>query len=175
MRQYPWIFRYGLGHSGQLGIRLCGLWLAGAWIGSWLCGCMAAEFGQLLHQAAAQGAVGLGGLGISLIPLALTLAASSLGWRWPVWLLCGLRGMLLGCGLGWLRICFGQAAGMLAVLLLFSLLLSSPVLLWYWWRCLHRAGEVRLWEFLWCLTALTVIWAMDRWMIGPFLERVVTM
>ncbi len=174
MRQYPLVYRCRLGRSGALGLRLCVLWSTGVILGWLLCPGQPGQVGQLLDQATLQPTQGFVGLGVGLIPLALTLAFSALGWRLPVWLLCAVRGALLGLGLGWLSVCYGQAAGLLAVLLLFSLLASSPVLLWYWWRCLGAEDGCRLGDFLWSLAGISVIWAADHWMIAPFLVRVMS-
>ena len=79
---------------------------------------------------------------------------------------CLLRGISLGFFLG----VFSAVGGLwLAVLLLFSGLVYSPVLLWYLWRRLELGLGGACMDCLWCGLAGILLAAADTWLVAPFL------
>ena len=89
-----------------------------------------------------------------------------------LYLLCLLRGVSLGMALlGCVRI-YGTAGPMMAALLLCSLLLFSPVMLWYWNRALSRDRSGLLADTLYCCAAALVLLGADLWIVAPFLGEI---
>lgn len=151
-----------------LGLSLMGLWFAGVSLGLW-----AARFHgdpvRVLSLTAADTALRFSGACVvTMLPLFLSAFAVFFFHRLGAYLFCTCRGILIGFSLG----CVVDAGGFwLGLLLLFSGLFSSPVLLWFLWRRLELDMRRFLPDCAWALAALMAIAAMDTWVAAPFLER----
>lgn len=103
---------------------------------------------------------------VTVLPLLLSAFAVFFFRRFGAYLACALRGLSIGFMMGVLT----AAGGMwLCVLLLFSALGFSPVLLWYLWRRLDRGMPGFYPDGLRCLLAGVVLAAVDTWVVAPFL------
>lgn len=89
-----------------------------------------------------------------------------------LYFLCLIRGISLGAGLAACAGIYGQAGPMMALLLLFSLVLFSPVMLWYWTRALCADHAERLADTLLCCAAALVLLGVDLWITAPFLGEI---
>lgn len=108
---------------------------------------------------------------VNLIPLLIS-AFAVLIFPGVVYILCLLRGILLGAGLlACVRI-YAQAGPMMAVLTLFSLVLFSPVMLWYWSRVWNGDRSGFLADTLFCICAAMVLLWLDLCVIAPFLREI---
>lgn len=108
---------------------------------------------------------------VNVFPLLISAFAAFIN-RNLLYGFCLLRGVGLGLGLCACARVYGQAGLMMSVLLLFSLVLFSPVLLWYWsgvLRC-ERTGIGR--DTAVCLCIAAVLALADYWLIAPFLWEV---
>ena len=150
------------------GLRLIAVWFAGVSLGLW-----AARFYgdsvRVLSLTAGRTALSFpGACLVSVLPLFLSAFAVFFFHRLGAYLFCTCRGILIGFSLG----CVVDAGGFwLGLLLLFSGLFSSPVLLWFLWRRLELDMRRFLPDCAWALAALMAIAAMDTWVAAPFLER----
>ena len=149
-------------------LALGGVWFAGVSLGLW-----AARFHgdpvRALSLTAADTALRFSGACVvTMLPLFLSAFAVFFFHRLGAYLFCTCRGILIGFSLG----CVVDAGGFwLGLLLLFSGLFSSPVLLWFLWRRLELDMRRFLPDCAWALAALMAIAAMDTWVAAPFLER----
>ena len=112
--------------------------------------------------------------GLAVVNLFPLLTSAFAVWINPnlIYPLCLLRGMSLGLGLCACAKLYGEAGLMMASLLLFSLTLFSPVLLWYWSQALSRkTADLRRDTAVCCGIALALA-LVDLWVIAPFLLEV---
>lgn len=150
-----------------------GLTLGEVWFAGVSLGLLAARFyGEpvaALSLNAGGGALSFAGACVvTMLPLFLSAFAVFFFHRAGAILACALRGITIGFMLG----CSVLAGGFwLALLLQFSGLCSSPVLLWFLWRRLSRGTDRFRRDVVCCLTAAAVIAAVDTWVIAPFLAR----
>lgn len=150
-----------------------GLTLGGVWFAGVSLGLLAARFyGEpvaALSLTAGGGALSFAGACVvTMLPLLLSAFAVFFFHRAGAILACALRGITIGFMLG----CFVLAGGFwLALLLLFSGLCGSPVLLWFLWRRLSRGADRFRRDAVCCLAAAAVIAAVDTWAVAPFLAR----
>ena len=150
------------------GLALGGAWFAGLSLGLWA----ARFYGEpvtALSLAAGGGALSFyGACVVTMLPLFLSAFAVFFFHRAGAYLCGALRGVCIGFMLG----CFVMAGGFwLGMLLLFSGLLSSPVLLWFLWRRLLLGTDRFRRDALCALAGAAVIAAVDTWAVAPFLAR----
>lgn len=152
---------------------LTGLWIAGLLGGAVYASHFAQAWTEMLSQAALCPVRWSGALSVTFFPLIVSLTAVLLLGKNVLWILCPIRSFLLGIMLGAVGICWGRQAPVMAVLLLFSLLLSSSVLLMMWQRML--CGEIREYamDSAVCAGVLALIAAADTWIVSPFLVEVI--
>lgn len=152
---------------------LTGLWIAGLLGGAVYALRFAQAWTGMLSQAVRCPVRWSGALSVTLFPLIVSLAAVLILGKNVIWMLCPIRSFLLGMMLGVVGICWGRQAPVMAVLLLFSLLLSSGVLLMMWQRML--CGDVRAcaMDSAVCAGVLVLIAAADTWIVSPFLVEVI--
>ena len=145
------------------------------WVAGLALGCSAVRFyGDVycgLLESAAMHRPDFAGLSvINLIPLLISAAAVNI---YPElsYILCLCRGFLLGFGLGACVLVYGTAGMMMAWLLLFSFLLFSPVLLWYW-SCVMQGQRITGRDTLMCACGAFVLAWAEHWVIVPFLQEI---
>ncbi len=145
-------------------------WLAGLSLGFLAARFHGGTLASLILQSAAVCGSPLGTLFATMFPLFLSACAVFLlDSRW-IYSLCLLRGLGLGVMLG--AVCAACPGGLLlGLLLLFSALLYSPVLFWYWLRRLCCCGGA-LRDTLIALALGLGICTVDQWAISPFLAYV---
>lgn len=89
-----------------------------------------------------------------------------------IYILCLFRGMLLGLAVCACGKIYGEAGLMMVCLMLFSLLVFSPVMLWYWTGAMGAQRNKLLSSSTVCAAiALIVAW-IDDWLVAPFLWQV---
>lgn len=156
------------------GLALCADWFAGLSLGL-----LAVRFhGDTLISMVMQsaGSVGTlaGMLNATMVPLLLSACAVFLFGSRGIWPVCLLRGIGLGMMLGAVCGAYGAGGWLVGLLLLFSGLWFSPVLIWYWLRRITDAGEFRR-DTLICLGLALGITVIDYWMVAPFLVDVINL
>jgi hypothetical protein len=148
------------------GAALLGVWLAGSSLGLWAARFYGDAYGPLVLQAGETSLSFVSACVVTLLPLLLSAFAVFFFHRPGVFGACLLRGISLGFFLG----VFSAVGGLwLAVLLLFSGLAYSPVLLWYLWRRLELGLGGAGMDCLWCGLAGILLAAADTWLVAPFL------
>lgn len=148
------------------GAALLGVWLAGSSLGLWAARSYGDIYGSLVLQAGETGLSFPRACVVTLLPLLLSAFAVFFFHRFGAYLACFLRGVSIGFFLGVLT----AAGGLwLAVLLLFSGLAYSPVVLWYLWRRLDLGLGGACADGLWCGLAGVFLAAVDTWLVAPFL------
>ena len=146
------------------GLSLLGLWFAGVSLGLWA----ACFYGESVGALACAGITCLNGCVVAVLPLFLSAFAVFFFHRAGVRMACLVRGILLGFLLGSVTAVGGLWLG---VLLLFSTVAVSPVILWFLWRrlCLGPDGCRR--DFVYAFLAAFGICAVDFWVVAPFLAH----
>ena len=148
------------------GAALLGVWLAGSSLGLWAARFYGDDYGSLVLQAGETALSFPSACVVTLLPLLLSAFAVFFFHRPGVFGACLLRGISLGFFLG----VFSAVGGLwLAVLLLFSGLIYSPVLLWYLWRRLELGLGGAGMDCLRCSLAGILLAAADTWLVAPFL------
>ena len=103
---------------------------------------------------------------VTVLPLFLSAFAVFFFHRFGAYLACAVRGVSIGILMGVLT----AAGGLwLCVLLLFSALGYSPVLLWYLRRRLDMGTPGAFPDALLCLVLGVALSAVDTWVVAPFL------
>ena len=150
------------------GLTLMGFWFAGVSLGLWAA-CFHGDSVGALALAAGRAELTFGRSCVAaMLPLFLSAFAVFFFHRMGAYLACLIRGLAVGFLLGALT----EVGGLwLGLLLLFSAVMVSPVILWFLWRrlCLGRDGCRR--DLLHAFLAAMGIAAVDCWVIAPFLER----
>ena len=150
-----------------------GLTLGGVWFAGVSLGLLAARFyGEpvaALSLNAGGGALSFAGACVvTMLPLFLSAFAVFFFHRAGAILACALRGITIGFMLG----CSVLAGGFwLALLLQFSGLCSSPVLLWFLWRRLENGSRRFAVDCVGCLLVLLAVSVVDTWAVAPFLAQ----
>lgn len=145
---------------------LCGVWLVGSSLGLWAARLYGDAPEELIFRAGAMDLRFRDACVAAMWPLLLSAFAVFFFHRFGVYLSGLVRGSSLGFSLGVLA----ELGGMwLAVLLRFSGLMLSPVLLWYLWRRLDIGLRDAPGDAVWCVLAGAVVAAMDTWVVAPFL------
>ena len=154
--------------SGSMipGVVLCGVWLAGSSLGLWAARLYGDGPEELIFRAGAMELRFRDACVAAILPLLLSAFAVFFFHRFGAFLSAFVRGGSLGFSLGVLA---GLGGMWLAVLLLFTGLTLSPVLLWYLWRRLDTGLRDAPRDAVWCVLAGLIVVAMDTWVVAPFL------
>lgn len=150
---------------------LCLVWIAGLSLGF----CAARSYGDAYEAYILQVPDSLpsflGMLSINVLPLLIS-ACAVFFLRSIVFVLCFVRGVCLGVGLGVIAASFHSAAFLVSGLLLFSLIAFSPVFFWYMCRRLEQGSQSFLLDTFVCVLIGLVLLLMDIWIVSPFLCEV---
>lgn len=157
------------------GFALITLWIAGSSLGL-LAACLSGDAYASFLQPLAGTLPDLGGVFASaLFPLLLSVCMAILFHNAGCYGMCLIRSISQGFLLGLIRLCYGAAAPLVAVLLAFSALAVNGVLLCFWLRRLWL-GNAGLWEdALLLIPVCACIAAADYLVIGPFLADVINL
>ena len=151
-----------------LGLTLMGVWIAGVSLGLWAARFYGEPVVALSLDAGCAVLHFWGACVVTMLPLFLSAFAVFFFHRAGAFLFCALRGITVGFSLG----CFVLAGGFwLGLLLLFSGLCGSPVLLWFLRRRLDLGTDGFRRDFVCALAAAVVIAAVDFWVVAPFLAQ----
>lgn len=155
-----------------LGLALVGIWFAGLSLGFIAARCYGDTLVSYLSQAVGLPASVVTPV-ITLLPLLISALAVMILHPGFLYAICFLRGAILAMMLQALTACFDGGAYLAAAFLMFSGLVFSPVLLWYWWRrlCLHMESFVP--DTLVCAAIGFGIGLFDYWFVSPFLMDVI--
>lgn len=148
------------------GAALLGVWLAGSSLGLLAARSCGDDYGSLALRAGETALSFPDACVVTLLPLLLSAFAVFFFHRFGAYAFCLLRGIAIGFCLGVLT----AAGGVwLAVLLLFSGLAYSPVVLWYLWRRLEMGLRSAAADGLLCGLAGIVLAAADTLLAAPLL------
>ena len=148
------------------GAALLGVWLAGSSLGLWAARFYGDDYGPLVLRAGETSLSFISACVVTLLPLLLSAFAVFFFHRFGAYAACLLRGISLGIFLGVLWTVGGI---WLAVLLLFSGLACSPMVLWYLWRRLELGLGDAAADCLRCCLYGVAVAAVDTWLVAPFL------
>ena len=160
------LFRQRTASAVIPGAALLGVWLAGSSLGLWAARFCGDNYGSLILQAAGTGLSFPNACQAAILPLLLSAFAVFFFHRFGAYAACLLRGISLGIFLGVLWTVGGI---WLAVLLLFSGLACSPMVLWYLWRWLELGLGDAVADCLRCCLYGVAVAAADTWLVAPFL------
>lgn len=107
---------------------------------------------------------------IAFLPLLISVYAVSF-FRPLVFGVCFLRALMIGSGLSSMARLYADAACMMSGFLLFTLLWSGPVLIWYWISSLAVEGELRKYTII-SFFLLGIVCCLDRYGIAPLLREI---
>ena len=157
-----------INRSTILGLTLGGVWCAGVSLGLWAA-CFYGEPVAALCLAAGGAELSFGGSCIvTMLPLLFSAFAVFFFHRAGAILACAVRGITIGCLLG----CVVRMGGLwLGMLLLFSGLVGSSVLLWLLWRRISGGTDRFRKDLICALAVAAVISLVDTWGVAPFLVR----
>ena len=150
------------------GLSLMGLWFAGVSLGLWAACFYGESVGALALAAGRAELTFFHGCVVTVLPLFLSAFAVFFFHRAGALWAAFLRGIFLGCSMGALTAVGGL---WLAVLLLFSAVAVSPVILWYLWRRLCLGQERCRRDLVYAFLAALGISAVDLWVVAPFLAH----
>lgn len=174
MLKYSYFYTHRFDTNTVLGLKVCAVWFAGLSLGFFAVRFYGDTLVLFLSQAAVSEPGLLDSLSVTVLPLLLSACAVFLFHSLGVYLVCWSRSFLLGLLLGALQLCYGGASVLMAALLLFSSLLYSPVLIWYWWRRLCSGLDGIRMDSAVCLGAALILGVVDFGFISPFLANVFT-
>ena len=150
------------------GLPLMGFWFAGVSLGLWAACFYGDSVGALALAAGRTELTFWSGCVVTVLPLFLSALAVFLFHRAGAYLASLLRGIILGYILG----CVTAVGGIwLGLLLLFSAVAVSPVLLWFLWRRLSPGAYWAWRDLLYAFLAALGISAVDFWAVAPFLAH----
>ena len=148
------------------GVTLLGVWLAGLSLGLLTGRLWGSSFEPLAFLAGSAELSFPGACMVTMLPLLLSAFAVFFFHRFGAYLACFFRGLTIGFFLEVLMLAGGV---WLAVLLLFSGLFYSPVLLWYLWRRLDLGLRAVSQDAFFCVLTGLCLAAVDTWVVAPFL------
>lgn len=166
------IYKYEMNRNTILGLALAGVWFVGLSLGFVAVRFYGDTLVSCLSQAAAL-PVSIAAPLVTLLPLLLSALAVIVFQPGLLYGICFVRAVTLAMMLQALAVCFNGGVYLAAVFLMFSSLVFSPVLLWYWWRRLALRMENFVPDTLVCMAMGFVIGLMDYWFISPFLVDVI--
>lgn len=150
---------------------ICLVWIAGLSLGF----CAARSYGDTYEAYILQAPDSLpsffGVLSVNVLPLLIS-ACAVFFFRSISFVLCLLRGILLGLGLGVIAVSYGGAGFLMSGSLLFSLLASTPVFFWYLCRRLEHGIRSFRRDTVICLLTGLVLSLLDIWVVSPFLREI---
>lgn len=156
------------------GLALGANWFAGLSLGFWAARLWGDTLVSLVAAAASVELSFPGALAATVLSLLLSACAVFLFHRCGAYAVSLLRGLGLGLMLGAVLAAFRSGALLLSVLLLFSRLVYSPVLLWYLWRRLCFGNGQLQRDTLVCLGLGLAVAAVDYLVVSPFLAAAIS-
>lgn len=166
------INKYTVNRSTILSLVLLTVWFAGLSLGF----SAARSYGDTLVSCMSQAVLLPASMAASfvvLFPLLVSaLAVMTLG-PCSLYVICFLRAFLTGIMLGAVGVTFQSGACLAAILLMFSSLVFSPVLLWFWYRRLSLRLACLKPDMIACGVIGLLVALMDRLLVSPFLMDIV--
>ncbi len=107
---------------------------------------------------------------LSILPLFVVSVVVYYRLHYLIFPICALRAFNFGYCVCGVYLSFGSAGWLVCGLLLFSSLLSVPVLFWFCCRCLCRTLSTGRGEFISCLVITLLITLVDYLWVSPFLH-----
>ena len=150
---------------------LCLVWIAGLSLGFYAARLYGDAFDACLQLAPDSVPSFWGALSVNVLPLMIS-ACAVFFFRSMLYPLCFVRSFCVGLGLGTMVSVFSSAGWMMSGLLMFSSLLFTPVLFWYWCRRLERGADSIRQDTLICFGIGLAVTMADVWMVSPFLREV---
>lgn len=166
------INKYTVNRSTILSLALLAVWFAGLSLGF----SAARSYGDTLVSCMSQAVQLPASMAVSfvvLFPLLVSaLAVMTLG-PYSLYVICFLRAFLLAIMLQTVGLTFQSGACLAAIFLMFSSLVFSPVLLWFWWRRLSLRMVCLKPDTVTCVVIGLLIGLMDHFFVSPFLMDIV--
>lgn len=166
-------YKRRLDRNTRLGLKLMLHWFAGLFLGFTAVRFYGDTLVSFLIRAAGSAGSWSSLLGITAFPLLLSACAVFLFHDESVFILCLLRGSTIGFLTGGVAAAFGSAGILVASLLLFSALVYSPFLLWYWWRRLTLGHGEIVKDTICGLAVCIVVWLVDLTAVSPYLADII--
>lgn len=153
-------------------------WLLGfSWLLGMTWGCISCESSReisavLIHHSVDAVPSFVGALSVVILPFLLSAFAVSICEPWLLLIISTFKAFSFSfCAWG-VCLAFGQSSWLVLFLFLFSDFCLVPALYFYWLRSI-RNGRIDRWERRICILYLSIVFAMDYWVIGPFLRKII--
>ncbi len=158
--------------------RICKLLLALCWHLGLLAGVLAAaqmdpELLSLMRRALSSPVSIVGLLAVLLIPFLFSAFAVLMNTPWIVLGICFAKAYSFGFVSMAVCQAFGNAGWLIRWMLLFSSVMTAPVLFWFWLRQIS-GNNGSLWiDFLLCAVLVLFLGILDYRFVAPFLQELV--
>lgn len=160
------------GQRATAALALC--WCLGLLSGVCLVPCVSKSLFSWMRLAARSRVSIVGLLCGNFLPFLISYLIFSFSIPRLIYAVCFFRAAGYGfCALG-IRLGFGTAGWLIQPLLLFSDLLTMPVLLWFWLRNLDGSIQNRRRDFVLCGIAAAFAGAADFLLAAPFLSQLLS-
>ena len=154
------------------GLTLMGVWFAGVSLGLLAARSYGEPVGALALSAGAAALRFGHGCVVTVLPLFLSAFAVFFFHHMGAYFACLIRGSSVGFLLGGVTAVGGLWLGLL---LLFSALAVSPVILWFLWRRLFVGPDGCRMDLVYAFLAAFGIAAVDFWVVAPFLAHALSL
>ena len=148
------------------------VWIAGLSLGFFADRFYGDAFDVYIQEAPASCPSFSGCLAVNVLPLLIS-ACAVFFLRSIAYPICFFRGIFLGFGIGAIARGYNCAGFLLGGLLLFSIILFTPFLLWFFCRRLEFGSHSFRRDMLLCLVVGIVVAGLDAWVVSPFLQEVI--
>lgn len=162
-----------LDRNTYLGLGLMFLWFAGLFLGFLAARFYGDTLVPFLDQAAGESGSWISFLLITAFPLLLSACAVYLICPVSVLAVCLFRAVSIGYLAGGILVCYQSAGVLVTFLMLFSALVFSPFLLWYWWRRLVQGLQRLKEDTVLGLVLSALIGAVDFFFISHYLADII--
>ena len=147
------------------------VWVAGLSLGFAADRLYGDAFGECIALAPVEVPTVSGLFTVNVLPLLISACAVLIS-PYLLYPLCLFRGGLLGASLSAVASIYGAGAGIMSSLLLFSSLVFSPFLLYFWVGLIQREHKSFGSSFLFYGGIGLLVAALDNWVIVPFLREI---
>lgn len=140
---------------------------AGLFLGSWLQQKTGSAYISLMHISNFQNVSIVSQISVLLLPFLLSALICSTRSAWMILPLSFFKGISFGFSQSVICASFAGAGWLIYFFLMFSSIISLPVLIFFWFRCLSSSRHI-VSQLIICLSVVFMIIMIDRYWINPY-------